>query len=202
MKTALILLLSGFFTGMSFAQIQFGEPFTDTRDGQVYNTVTIGSQTWLDRNINFNTPGSWCYNNRQELCDQDGYGRLYNWASAQNACPPGTHIPTIREWGQLSQVIDPNGDPDKIGVAVKAQTSWGFNANDGRDQFGLRIQPVGMRDGQGQFMGWGSETTFWLPGEDGGEVKGLKIYKTNSTDLMRGSTKPKEAGFSVRCVKN
>ena len=114
----------------------YGE-FTDARDGQVYKTVTIGTQTWMAENLNYN-PGdvsdmgsrawSGCYDNESSNCTK--YGRLYTWEVAMDdascaygavcnaslnpstpvrgVCPSGWHLPSHREFEELINYIDPS----------------------------------------------------------------------------------------------
>nr|MBN2278777.1 fibrobacter succinogenes major paralogous domain-containing protein [candidate division Zixibacteria bacterium] len=92
-------------------------------DGNVYETVTIGSQVWMAENLKVThyrngdpipnvtdsaiwsglTTGAYCnYENDQGHVAT--YGRLYNWYAVddgRNIAPEGWHVPSDAEWKQL-----------------------------------------------------------------------------------------------------
>jgi uncharacterized protein (TIGR02145 family) len=91
----------------------YNDSILDTRDGQSYKIVPIGTQTWMAQNLNYNAPGSMCYDNDPR--NGAFLGRLYPWYVAmggapsdssnpgkvQGVCPKGWHVPSLSEWNQL-----------------------------------------------------------------------------------------------------
>jgi uncharacterized protein (TIGR02145 family) len=96
-------------------------------DGNVYQTVTIGTQVWMAANLRVThyrngedipnvtegptwaalTTGAYCeYNN--DANNVATYGRLYNWYAAvdsRNIAPIGWHVASNAEWKQLEMYL-------------------------------------------------------------------------------------------------
>jgi uncharacterized protein (TIGR02145 family) len=128
---------TGYGTSVSF--ITSGEPCPDaptvTWGGQIYQTVQIGNQCWLEENLNVGTMiegtieqsnngtiEKYCYDNDESNCDT--YGGLYQWnetmqyntaEGSQGICPDGWHVPTDAEFKILEGTVDTHfgvGDPE------------------------------------------------------------------------------------------
>lgn len=186
--------------------------FTDPRDGNVYEWVRIGDQTWMAENLRLEADsGSWCWENRDENCNTRG--RLYDWATALRVAPPGWHVPSDKEWKQL-----------EIALGLTAEQA---------DQVGFRIDKDSLLAGKIKLKGnWPKEyegvsiavtnesgfsavvTGFFALGEfnhDGytswwsrdGEGEKAWIRHIGFFDNSIGRVlNQKKFGFAVRCVKD
>lgn len=102
-------------------------------DGNIYHTVTIGTQTWMVENLKTtkysngeligttSTPNQniatesnpkyqWAYNGNENNVEK--YGRLYTWyavADSRKIAPIGWHVPSDTEWTTLENYLIVNG---------------------------------------------------------------------------------------------
>lgn len=171
--------------------------FEDSRDKQVYRTVRIGDQIWMAENLNY------AAEENSYLCTI-GYGRLYLWRAAMEACPKGWHLPSKSEWETLFETI---GGIDSAGKMLKSTSGWnrwsGKDLN-GIDSFGFSILPAGFKDDGENYGGkcshQGYIATFWSSTEkDDSGAYGASFLQQSPDDASLGF-RDKTEGKSVRCL--
>ncbi len=180
-----------------FAQTK--SSFTDPRNGKVYKTVTIGTQTWMAENLAYKAGGGcWAYNNDKE--NVKTYGYLYTWDTAKKACPAGWHLSSKDEWAALVTSL---GGESVAGEKIKETGTdhWLKPVSGASDETGLSVLPGGFRNEEGVFYDLGYMFFGWCSSEEDAE-KADHILIYSHTKSVTISYIKKIYGFSVRCVKD
>jgi len=187
--------------------------FADSRDSKSYNSVRIGTQTWMAENLNYNAEGSVCYENSADSCAK--YGRLYNWSTAMNGtsssslspsgvqgvCPAGWHLPSDAEWTTLTDYV---GGVSTAGTKLKSTSGWNYYSerHNGTDDFGWSALPGGYGISDGNFYYAGGLGDWWSATEyDAYNARGRSV-SYDSEGVGWGNYVIKTGLISVRCVKN
>ena len=175
----------------------------DHRDYHIYKIVTIGTQTWMAENLNYETDaGSYCYNDSTKYCSK--YGRLYTWAAATKACPEGWHLPDTTEWNALFTAV---GGKATAGIMLKSMRGWndkddGTSGN-GSDAYFFSALPAGYGYSSGGFYGGGYIVFFWSSSEvnsNSSYAYNMYLHYDNVSALLNDSEK--YYGYSVRCLRD
>ncbi len=190
-------------------------------DGNVYQTVKIGTQEWMAENLKVtkypdgtaiplvtnntdwvnlgdnDTDDAYCYYNNESTSQ---YGAIYSYAAANDACPDGWHLPSDEEWTDLTTYITNDGHLDTEGTALKSTTGWYINGN-GTDNYGFSALPGGWRYAvNGKFLSAVNYGYWWSSTEYSGSTTALARFLTGAK-VIRGYGNKSE-GMSVRCAKD
>ena len=191
---------------------EFGE-MTDSRDGQTYQTVTLGDQTWHAQNLNYETDNnSWCYDDDPENCET--FGRLYDWEAAMTACPDGWHLASDEDWIALVKYLDPGSDPNALpesdiaGGMLKATGTmedrtgpWKSPNAGATNSSGFSAEAGGARYEDGTFILLGMHVIYWTSTEYDANSVWFRILDYGVTDIYRDNTAiTKDMGLSARCI--
>jgi uncharacterized protein (TIGR02145 family) len=186
-------------------------------DGNIYRTVTIGTQVWMAEDLkttryNDGTPipnitddtewtnlqtGAYCWPNNDES-NKTIYGALYNWyATGGKLCPVGWHISTDKDWETL---VDFCGGWEIAGGKLKeaGTAHWDSTNVESTNESGFTALPAGVRprDGRFRFLK-GNYVGYWCPPRCGD----IRTFTTSRTWIYLTETVPNE-GYCVRCVKD
>jgi len=181
-----------------------------THGGQTYKTVVIGTQTWMAENLNYDVPNNddtddICYGNNSANCAK--YGRLYNWSTANIACPSGWHLPSQAEWEVMVAYIG----GESAGRRLRARSGWNEDGN-GVDDYGFSALPGGFgkvnQSGSNLVLGGfgrvGDFGNWWSSSTDGSGsccAHSITLGRYNG-QVQHSSSDLKIDLKSVRCVKN
>jgi uncharacterized protein (TIGR02145 family) len=196
------------------------------RDGNSYKTIKIGTQLWTKENLNVSkyrngdlipqvtdptqwanlTTGAWCYYNN-DPANGAVYGKLYNWYAVNDPrglAPEGWHVPSNAEWTTLTTFL--GGENVAGGKMKEIGTSfWRSPNTQATNESGFTGLPANFRFVHGGFIPqigyWGN---WWSSSGEMDSWGGVAWYLelNNSSGSVFKDKDGKNAGLSVRCVKN
>ena len=194
-------------------------------DGNVYKTITIGTQTWMAENLKTThyangdeinhisdpipwenaTEGAWTFYYNNTEMDED-YGKLYNWLAVEdprNICPSGWHIPDDPEWetllAHLGGYLVAGAKMKETGLNHFAYTNEGST-----NESGFTGLPGGMKDYGALSFDLGL-TGFWWSSTNANDYYDLDAYYyflSRDQDAMLDGTGDKNNGASCRCIED
>jgi len=198
------------------------ETMLDERDGHEYRIISIGEQTWMAENLNYDAgeSQSWCYQFTESYCNK--FGRLYTWDAVmgnlptnqngyvtkeyieqqhQGICPENWHVPSDSEWIALRDFVG------NVGKNLKSNFGWKNDGN-GIDFYHFRALPAGYTGNIENYSsydqtssGIGLVTYFHTTKQTA--VNAVYVGAlTNSYTSVGSNQIPKYAGASLRCVLN
>lgn len=195
-------------------------------DGNVYHTVTIGTQVWMVENLRttkynngiaiplVNDGTSWsiltspgyCWYDNDAATYKNTYGALYNFYAVNTGklAPAGWNVPADSEWTILTTYLGGKsiaGGKMKSTGTIETATGLWYDPNTGAtNESGFTGLPAGNRS-LPAFKDIGIFGSWWSStGDNSGEAANRSLYYSDIT-VWRGYGL-KNFGNSVRCVKD
>ena len=186
----------------------------------VYNTIKIGTQTWMAENLKTTTFSNgeqianvadnliwpdykldaycWYENN---ISFKTSYGALYNWYAVNTArlCPTGWHVPSSAEFAALITFL---GGESAAGGKLKENGAvhW-LTPNTGADnQSGFSSLPGGSLN-SGDFVSFRTAGYWWSSAGSSPDSADFLLMESNNGSASIDSG-IKTNGLSVRCIKD
>jgi uncharacterized protein (TIGR02145 family) len=204
----------------SFGLLKFNAKSIYDVEGNSYDTIRIGKQTWLKQNLRathynngdsiakyqlgggewLNTKTGAYYFNYGTKDFEKTYGATYNkYVSTSNKiCPAGWHVPSKTEWDTL---INYAGGNNIAGNKLKAESGWS-NEGNGTNNLNFTAYPAGgaiccVNSYVGTYSNWWSSTLY-----DGSHSYFYSIESDKAAIDLNNFLGTASDGYSIRCIKN
>lgn len=197
-------------------------------DGNVYKTITIGTQTWMAENLKttkFNdgteiplatisgnewadhtvaalTSPLYCWLYDSAVIYKNRYGAFYNGYSinAGDLCPTGWHIPSDTEWTILTTYL---GGENVAGGKLKEEgtTHWNSPNNGATNETGFTARGGGSISDNGSNWDIGYNGYWWSSTINDETYLWTRLINNNVPNIYRRYA-DKHIGYPVRCIKD
>ena len=190
-----------------------------------YLRVTIGSQTWMLKNLDVDhyrngdvipmitdnqawsdaKTGAWCYFNNDPAMGAK-YGNLYNWYAVMDVrglAPSGWHVASNDEWHTLYYYF--GGYNKGVGGILKETdtTHWKSPNVGATNQSGFTALPGNNRDTYGKFSdGFYSQGFWWTSSVTPDGLEAWSWMVASYSPEVYFQADGKNIGYSVRCIMN
>lgn len=195
-------------------------PTVTDHDGNVYNTVKIGTQVWMAENLkttkyndntaiplvtdnsewrSLTTPAYCWYDN--DISNKTTYGALYNWYTVNTGklCPTGWHVPSDEEWTILTNYL---GSMAGGRMKETGTTHWRSPNSDAPNDSKFTALPAGWRLLGGTFLSIGDFGYWWSATESANDNAYIRSMYSSDGGVKNSSTSSKMNGLSVRCLRD
>ncbi|MEI6140785.1 MAG: fibrobacter succinogenes major paralogous domain-containing protein [Mariniphaga sp.] len=198
-------------------------PLTDA-DGNVYHTITIGSQVWSVENLKTTkyrngdpianvteyaswaalATGAYCWYNNDATTYKTTYGALYNWYAvddSRNIAPKGWHVASDADWTILTNLW--GGENIAGGKLKESGTAHWTNPNiDATNETGFTALPCGFYIWPNGAGGVGVRGRWWTSTASSVALGWRRDIGNDGAYVHCDPNGAKQDGYSVRCVKD
>jgi uncharacterized protein (TIGR02145 family) len=206
---------------VSFKTAVSGSETVTDIDGNLYQTVNIGTQVWMAENLKTTkyrnadpipnitdntawsalTTGGYCWFNNDIATFKPIYGALYNWYAvndSRNIAPSGWHVASDAEWTILTTYL---GGESVAGGKLKetGTTHWRSPNVDATNLVDFTALPCGFRYSDGLYFD--GMAFFWSSTEESSSNSWDRDMSPGNAIVARQAPR-KVLGFSVRCIKD
>ena len=189
-------------------------------DGNKYKTVVFGKQEWFEQDLKVTH-----YSNGDDIATIDSlkhwenlvssayfkfhddkeneeFGNLYNWYvvnDSRNVCPRGWHVPSDAEWTMLINFF---GGSSRAGELIKKR-SYNFIFLNYKKVIKSNFNAIisGYLGFDGEFCDLNVKSSWWTLNENVSNTAWNRSVSKDDKGVYRDD-EIKQAGLSIRCVKN
>ncbi len=217
-RTAILLYAGIFLALLSACEKTTEKGRLADIDGNIYDTVVIGTQVWMAENLkttrlndgteiplvtsdtawsNLRSQGYCWYGNYEAFFNLNHYGALYNFYAVKSGklCPAGWHVPDTDEWYTLITFLGNNIAGGKM--KETGTLNWLSPNTGATNESGFNALPGGFRNAYYKnYQRFRISGYFWHS-----ESTDAMSVAYSSEDVIHGSMSRND-GLSVRCVKD